>query len=76
MLLFQYQRFELIVIRKYFLECERIAKQAIAPPAHTLSLIDTSKLDALVDKEGKLQDEVKALETRMREVKSALDIIR
>ncbi|MEH1793741.1 hypothetical protein [Nostoc sp.] len=42
-------------IRKYFLECERIAKAA-TKPVNSLTLIDTSKLDALTTKESKLQE--------------------
>jgi len=34
-------------IRKYFLECERIAKQSTTKQVHSLTLIDTSKLVAV-----------------------------
>ncbi|MEH2029297.1 MAG: hypothetical protein V7K67_06385 [Nostoc sp.] len=63
-------------IRKYFLECERIAKQATTKPANSLTLIDTSKLDALVDRESKLQDEVKVLETRLASLRNDLQNIK
>ncbi|MEH1790080.1 MAG: hypothetical protein V7L23_32070 [Nostoc sp.] len=42
-------------------------------PVNSLTRSDTSKLDALVDREGKLQDEVKALEARLA-IARALDI--
>ncbi|MEH1791142.1 hypothetical protein [Nostoc sp.] len=62
-------------IRKYFLECERIAKAA-AKPTTSLRLIDTSKLDALNTKAGKLQEEVRALETRLASIRNELQNIR
>ncbi|MEH1777699.1 MAG: Bro-N domain-containing protein [Nostoc sp.] len=45
-------------------------------PANSLTLIDTSKLNALVDKESKLQDEVKALETRLASLRNELQNIK
>ncbi|OYE02131.1 hypothetical protein [Nostoc sp. 'Peltigera membranacea cyanobiont' 232] len=45
-------------------------------PINSLTLIDTSKLDALNAKEGKLQDEVRTLEIRLASIRNELQGIR
>ncbi|MEH2177931.1 hypothetical protein [Nostoc sp.] len=63
------------VIRKYFLECERIAKGAIAKP-HQAQLATGKRLSELMSKEVSTRQQIKELETELaskrRELQSVM----
>ncbi|MEH2139455.1 hypothetical protein [Nostoc sp.] len=61
------------VIRKYFLECERIAKAA-TPKAqhHVLPPVSTVEIDALISRESAIKDRLKALETEVQVLRTEL----
>jgi phage anti-repressor protein len=57
------------VIRRYFLECERIAKGAIANPTPQLPAANPAKLNDLIQDEARLRLDIKQLESALSDLR-------